>query len=350
MKRFLTRLVCFALALLYVAALTPAAMAAADTDTAEQLKQLLRGEEGLDLSALYTAKIPSGTYGDMAANSARYVSINILVHTAITAAMKKLAPNAQLSIATALSWQALGALYRNLSNEELTALLIDGLRVDSTTQGEQTQLTISYPSLMELAAATDADASFAVLMDAAYLNTRYDETGAEMDYVHPLVSRAVLREMTYPLEERYISALKPCWYKPRTHGLRLHMGTDLRVPRLSPIFSCTDGVVEYAGYAVTPGNYVCVLGDDGYRYLYFHISKNATYVTVGQRVARGDTLAGVGNTGNSVANHLHLSIITPSLCFIDPYLVLQDMLKLKQTLAALPERGEEAAAAEQLVQ
>ena len=54
------------------------------------------------------------------------------------------------------------------------------------------------------------------------------------------------------------------------------------------------------------GMYVVIDHCDGYQSLYAHCS--ALYVSVGQMVNKGDTIAAVGSTGFSTGPHLHFEI------------------------------------------
>lgn len=64
-----------------------------------------------------------------------------------------------------------------------------------------------------------------------------------------------------------------------------------------------DATVESA-----PGNYVLEALDDGRFALYAHMKPGSVKVQVGDRVARGQVLGLVGNTGNSTAPHLHFHV------------------------------------------
>lgn len=54
------------------------------------------------------------------------------------------------------------------------------------------------------------------------------------------------------------------------------------------------------------GNYVCILGDDGRRYYYCHLSKRL--VRAGQRVEAGQHIGIEGNTGYSFGSHCHFEV------------------------------------------
>src|SRR5262249_38662995 len=53
------------------------------------------------------------------------------------------------------------------------------------------------------------------------------------------------------------------------------------------------------------GNYIWIRHQDGTYTVYFHIPKNGSMVKQGDMVHRGDTIAMVGNTGQSSEPHLH---------------------------------------------
>lgn len=53
-------------------------------------------------------------------------------------------------------------------------------------------------------------------------------------------------------------------------------------------------------------NYVIVSHGNGYATLYAHCT--ALYVSVGQKVTKGETIASVGSTGYSSGNHLHFEV------------------------------------------
>ena len=62
-----------------------------------------------------------------------------------------------------------------------------------------------------------------------------------------------------------------------------------------------------AGWHYSYGYYVLIDHGNGFKTRYAHCSK--LNVKVGQRVAQGEYIADVGNTGNSYGAHLHFEII-----------------------------------------
>ncbi len=56
------------------------------------------------------------------------------------------------------------------------------------------------------------------------------------------------------------------------------------------------------------GNHIMIKADDGYLVLLAHIRNKSITVKEGQRVAQGDLIGVVGNSGNSTAPHLHINL------------------------------------------
>lgn len=88
---------------------------------------------------------------------------------------------------------------------------------------------------------------------------------------------------------------------------RMHTGIDLACASGTPIKASDGGTVVYSGWYDGYGNMVKIDHGNGFETLYGHNSKNA--VSVGQKVAQGEIIAYVGNTGRSTGNHLHFEVI-----------------------------------------
>ena len=85
-----------------------------------------------------------------------------------------------------------------------------------------------------------------------------------------------------------------------------HTGLDIAAPTGTPIKVIADGTVTFAQYSGSYGYLVKVDHGNGVETWYAHTSK--MYVKAGEKVTAGDTIAAVGNTGNSTGPHLHLEI------------------------------------------
>lgn len=89
---------------------------------------------------------------------------------------------------------------------------------------------------------------------------------------------------------------------------RMHNGIDIAASTGTPIIASDDGTVSEVTYEPSGyGKKVVVNHGNGYRTLYAHA--NEIYVSVGQVVSAGDTIASVGNTGRSTGPHLHFEVI-----------------------------------------
>ncbi|TMD61039.1 MAG: M23 family metallopeptidase [Chloroflexi bacterium] len=82
-----------------------------------------------------------------------------------------------------------------------------------------------------------------------------------------------------------------------------HLGVDIAAPYGTPIGASDAGVVSAVGWVAIGGLRVCVAHDWGMTTCYYHTS--ATYVYVGQRVARGQVVAAIGLTGVTTGPHVH---------------------------------------------
>ena len=94
-----------------------------------------------------------------------------------------------------------------------------------------------------------------------------------------------------------------------------HQGLDIGASSGTPIKSCGDGEVIYAGENGGYGNCVIIQQDNGYQVYYAHQSQIGC--SVGQRVAAGDVIGYVGSTGWSTGPHLHLGVLSGE-DFVDP--------------------------------
>ena len=86
-----------------------------------------------------------------------------------------------------------------------------------------------------------------------------------------------------------------------------HTGLDIATSLGTPVMAAASGTVSYAGWKGSYGKLAVITHENGIQTYYGHC--NALYVTAGQTVAQGQTIAAVGSTGNSTGPHLHYSCI-----------------------------------------
>lgn len=86
-----------------------------------------------------------------------------------------------------------------------------------------------------------------------------------------------------------------------------HRAIDLASYTGAPIYAADSGFVSFAGWTDVGYGYLLIIDHaNGFATYYAHCS--GFYVSVGQRVERGQLVAAMGSTGNSTGPHLHFEI------------------------------------------
>ena len=86
-----------------------------------------------------------------------------------------------------------------------------------------------------------------------------------------------------------------------------HDGVDLAgCPYNSSIFAVNDGEVVTVSRKWDNGLYIVIRHDNGYYTMYAHLA--SVNVSVGQRVSKGQVIAGMGRSGLATGVHLHFSL------------------------------------------
>lgn len=83
----------------------------------------------------------------------------------------------------------------------------------------------------------------------------------------------------------------------------------------------TSGLSKYGSKrkAVIYGNYVKIKHDNGMFTLYAHMKYGSISVSVGQRVAKGQVIGYMGNTGYSFGAHLHFEVRNENNVCVNPF-------------------------------
>jgi len=100
-------------------------------------------------------------------------------------------------------------------------------------------------------------------------------------------------------------------FGPRVHPIykiiKFHAGMDFTAPTGSEIYVTGNGTIEAVNSSARGlGKHIIVDHGFGYKSIYAHLDD--FNVRRGQKVERGDVIGFVGNTGTSVAPHLHYEI------------------------------------------
>lgn len=245
---------------------------------------------------------------------------------AALAAAREFDPDAALGLTCPeADWRFMVALCCDCA-ETADAKLLRLSGVDVAYENGALAVNVALPRFEAFFENEAPDVQYNALTIYCYLNTVYNEDGSETNsdgaYAFPEGYAETLAE---PLPKRHI---KEGWYDERSDATRHHMGTDITAPEGRIIHACGAGTVLYIGWTDIAGNYVMILDDYGFRFTYCHMVERTKWVEVGDRVEAGQVIGNVGDTGNSDAPHLHLSIITPEHRYVDPYPLVAEIREL----------------------
>ena len=186
----------------------------------------------------------------------------------------------------------------------LSALLAGGVAASVLGMSGPSVASADGTSVMESLSTTDeADLLPKASITVAEAQARFQEVTA---------SRAARAEAAAATRE----AARPKFVMP-INGARFsscfcsrwgtfHWGIDLAAPMHTPEYAAGDGVVLRAGAASGFGLAVYILHENGDVTVYGHMDK--IFVEPGQYVEAGETIALLGNRGQSTGPHLHFEV------------------------------------------
>jgi murein DD-endopeptidase MepM/ murein hydrolase activator NlpD len=126
----------------------------------------------------------------------------------------------------------------------------------------------------------------------------FDERGRQPDgggWVNPVPGA--------PITSRF----NPKRMHPILKRIHPHNGTDYGAPTGTPIHAAYRGKVTWIGMRGAAGNLVLIEHPNGVETGYYHMSRYAEGLKVGQRVATNQLIGYVGTTGRSTGPHLHFA-------------------------------------------
>ena len=134
-----------------------------------------------------------------------------------------------------------------------------------------------------------------------------------------LIDIAITSPLRYgfPVDTERENTVQSLFGVDRDGGARRHEGIDIFAPRGTPVIAAEAGFVTRVGDTARGGKNVWVRGDQRSFY-YAHLDSIA--VSTRDRIARGEVLGTVGNTGNAVTTnpHLHFGIYKFAQGAVDP--------------------------------
>ena len=141
----------------------------------------------------------------------------------------------------------------------------------------------------------------------SHINFRANEILSNLDTLNLYRIAAFQTPFSHPLKatHRFTSGFG-IRKDPFTGKKQMHSGIDLAAYSGSKIHATADGVVTKAWPNGAYGKLIEIRHTLGYSTRYAHLKK--IRVKSGQRVARGDIIGDMGNTGRSTGTHLHYEI------------------------------------------
>lgn len=137
-----------------------------------------------------------------------------------------------------------------------------------------------------------------------------EERSARLGVLEAMLLQQNLKNSTLPsgrpVDAGYNSSSFGWRVDPFTGQMALHQGLDFMAELGAPILAAADGIVTQAESTPDYGNIVKVDHGSGLETRYAHASR--LLVRTGDRVARGQLIAEVGNTGRSTGTHLHFEV------------------------------------------
>jgi hypothetical protein len=142
--------------------------------------------------------------------------------------------------------------------------------------------------------------------------------------------------ITLPADNR--ATFGDSYHAARDGGARVHRAADLMAPKLTKAYAAVAGTVCYQNGVREPmpswGYSLTVCGDDGRQYRYLHLNNDnpgtddglggpewayAPGIRQGVRVARGQWVGYIGDSGNAEATAPHLHFEIEDKRVVDPY-------------------------------
>jgi murein DD-endopeptidase MepM/ murein hydrolase activator NlpD len=106
-------------------------------------------------------------------------------------------------------------------------------------------------------------------------------------------------------------------FHPILHVEKAHLGIDYAAPQGTPVWASASGRVVEVGLKRGSGNTIVVAHAGGLSTRYYHLSRYARGLHVGQQVKQKEVIGYVGMTGLATGPHLHFSV-TKNGAFVDP--------------------------------
>jgi hypothetical protein len=161
---------------------------------------------------------------------------------------------------------------------------------------------------------SETNVSYAAYSWMAYYEGCTNGSGAHLDnriayayeYYEQLMTASSV-SLIWPTDSTEISSYYGLRELPEGVGSTDHKGIDIAAAEGTNIYAAASGTVTIAGYSDSAGNWIRIDHGNGTCTTYMHCS--ALYVSVGDTVTQGQTIAAVGSTGHSTGAHLDFRVL-----------------------------------------
>lgn len=192
-----------------------------------------------------------------------------------------------------------------VSNFQIAEQVVAGLKEKNSNNIDKIQIIEKYDTeLKEFTTADEAISSLYIkkvekpVMVAKTKSSGSVNTSTKIAKNYASIGINLIRPVTGTITSRFGSI--------SSRRSSAHTGLDIAASRGTPIYAAAAGKVTFSGTKGSYGKMVVITHSNGVQTYYGHCSK--LYVSAGQTVSQGQTIAAVGSTGNSTGSHLHLEV------------------------------------------
>lgn len=152
------------------------------------------------------------------------------------------------------------------------------------------------------------------------------KTSASKASVEPVAK--LPSRLLFPVQGASLEDIISGFGDPRDGGKRRHEGVDIRADRGAPVLAVADGKIHRVKEGGNGGRQVWLELANGWMVYYAHLQTQL--VSEGQKVAAGDLVGTVGDTGNArrAGPHLHFCLYPEKQKAVDPLPYLPGQLPL----------------------
>ena len=241
-------------------------------------------------------------------------SVENFVRSSLSETAFKRAENAvaQASAGDAKQRQKIAQEFTSFLYLEVLKAMRAATTQDDGSEGESLSRDL-YSSMMDaevarLAAARDSS-GFAKAVERSLARVSVTaKPAAEIKNLHPTPPAAdnFIEPRTQAPASGVISSPFGLRADPFTGASKIHHGVDIAAPAGSPVEAAAAGRVVFSGTVAGYGNMVEIDHGGGWATRYGHNSANL--VAAGDRIAVGQRIASVGQTGRASGDHLHFEV------------------------------------------